>query len=71
MNTSGKRKLPFWRTFAGRYSCEHRRQTAVKKLQKIIIIIIIIIIVVVTIFIVIITVTVTINSFIIIIIVNI
>ena len=48
--------------------CEHRRQTAVKKLQKIIIIIIIII-VVVTIFIVIITVTVTINSFIIIIII--
>ena len=49
--------------------CENRRQTAVKKLQKIIIIIIIIIIVVVTIFIVIITVTVTINSFIIIIVI--
>ena len=47
--------------------CENRRQTAVKKLQKIIIIISII--VVVTIFIVIIIVTVTINSFIIIIII--
>ena len=43
--------------------CENRRQTAVKKLQKIVVII------VVTIFIVIITVTVTINSFIIIIII--